>query len=405
MDPYEERRRWAASGALALTGWPGGPPVGPPAGFVTRAYDLADSIAARSGRLGFAVRLDPLGVLTERAALRGWTRCGRTSCGGSSHLLAAADGWIAVSLARPEDVELVPAWLGVDPSDDVVAAVAAAVAERGAEEVVERAVMLGMPVGRVPALDEQRPATGIGIVRLGDGDPRTSLDGVVVADLSSLWAGPLCGAVLADAGATVIKVESTTRPDGTRRGPAAIFDLFNAGKRSVALDFTDGDDHKRLHRLLERVDVVIESSRPRALRQLGIHAEEMLGRARPSVWVSITGHGRGAGAEDRVAFGDDAAAAAGLVGWSNDEPCFCLDAVADPLTGLAAGDAVLDLLGRGGSWLVDASLAGVASSFAGPTLDAGAFESVPPVVRRRRGTGPVLGADTAAVLAEFGVDP
>ena len=55
-------------------------------------------------------------------------------------------------------------------------------------------------------------------------------------DLSALWAGPLCGDLLAGAGATVVKVESTQRPDGARRGAHAFYDLMNGRKRSVALD-------------------------------------------------------------------------------------------------------------------------------------------------------------------------
>ena len=120
----------------------------------------------------------------------------------------------------------------------------------------------------------------------------------VVVDLSSLWAGPLCTRVLADLGATVIKVESDRRPDGARRGPLAFFERLHRGKRMVSLDLAGSE----LRELLADADVVIEASRARALRQLGIHAEEL----RPQVWLSITGYGREV---DRVAFGDDAAAA------------------------------------------------------------------------------------------------
>ena len=62
------------------------------------------------------------------------------------------------------------------------------------------------------------------------------MTGLVVIDLSALWAGPLCGDLLARSGATVVKVESTQRPDGARRGARAFFDLLNGRKRSVGLD-------------------------------------------------------------------------------------------------------------------------------------------------------------------------
>ncbi|WP_231122266.1 CoA transferase, partial [Mycobacterium intracellulare] len=55
--------------------------------------------------------------------------------------------------------------------------------------------------------------------------------GLLVADLSSMWAGPLCGRLLAHAGATVVKVESPRRPDGTRAGDRSFFDWMNHEKR------------------------------------------------------------------------------------------------------------------------------------------------------------------------------
>ena len=128
----------------------------------------------------------------------------------------------------------------------------------------------------------------------------------LVIDLSSLWAGPLCAQLLAGCGARVIKVESTARPDGARRGPARFYDLLNVGKESVALDFRDPADRKRLHALLAQADIVIESARPRALEQLGIHAAQLL-VARPGmVWLGITGYGRRAPMRDWIAYGDDA---------------------------------------------------------------------------------------------------
>ena len=101
-------------------------------------------------------------------------------------------------------------------------------------------------------------------------------DGLLVADLSSLWAGPLCGQLLARAGAVVVKVESPSRPDGTRRGEPAFFDWMNAGKLSYCVDFDSDSD--ALRRLLDAADIVIEGSRPAALRRRGLSAEDLPGR-------------------------------------------------------------------------------------------------------------------------------
>ena len=124
----------------------------------------------------------------------------------------------------------------------------------------------------------------------------------------------------------------------------------------------------------------------------------------PQVWVSITGYGRSEDAAHRVAFGDDAAAAGGLVVWSGDEPMFCADAVADPLSGLAAADACLDALGSGGRWLLDVSMAAVSAGLSGPTLPGHEDLVVqPPRARAVGARAPESGADTARVLAELGI--
>ena len=220
-----------------------------------------------------------------------------------------------------------------------------------------------------------------------------------MVDLSSLWAGPLCGQLLAAAGADVIKVESTARPDGARRGPASFFDLLNGEKRSVALDVSVPAGRHVLRRLIETADVVIESARPRALEQMGIAAYDLLGQSGgPRAWVSITSHGRDPGSAQRVGFGDCAAVAGGLVAGDGLGPCFLADAVADPLAGLVAAAAVLEALSAGGRWLLDAAMAPMAASAAGPLLDVPADLVQPPRAREIVCRAPMLGADTASVL-------
>ncbi len=80
-------------------------------------------------------------------------------------------------------------------------------------------------------------------------------------DLSSLWAGPLCGNLLQALGARVIKVESTQRPDGARFGAENFFDLLNANKECVALNLNAEEGREQLRQLLLRADIVIEASR------------------------------------------------------------------------------------------------------------------------------------------------
>jgi hypothetical protein len=83
---------------------------------------------------------------------------------------------------------------------------------------------------------------------------------------------------------------------------------------------------------------------------------------------------------------------------------FCADAVADPLTGLAAAGACLEALAGGGRWLLDVSMAGVCASLTGPTLPTSPDVPVaPPQARPVTRPAPELGADTAEVLAELGL--
>jgi hypothetical protein len=406
---------------MAITGRADGPPLGPPDRLVAGLRRSAAVVRQRSALLGVPLEVDAVALLGERAAIGGLTRRGQTSCGGATRLVRAADGWLAVSLPRPEDRELLPAWLGIDARDVEApwAAVEAALGDRWALEAAERAWMLGLPVSQLPQGPGAAPTAPPPLAPLGVittpvpapvPEPRPLRD-LTVIDLSSLWAGPLCGNLLSLAGADVVKVESTTRPDGSRAGPGRFFDVLNGGKRSVALDLADADGWRVLRRVLAAADVVVEGSRPRALEQRGIVATDLVANAGPRVWVSITGHGRTGSGRDRVAFGDDAAVAGGLVVADEAGPCFCADAAADPAAGLVAAAACLDALAVGGRWLLDVAMAGVAASLAGSTLgpdpdppvEGPADEVAPPRARAATGPGPALGAHTAEVLNGLGV--
>ena len=193
----------------------------------------------------------------------------------------------------------------------------------------------------------------------------------VVVELGSLWAGPLCGSLLRQRPArTVVKVESTERPDGARRGPSRV---LRPPQRRQAIDrrstssTADGRAGARATaRAGRRGDRGIAASRPRAARHR--RRRDRLGGGGPRSWLSITGHGRREPERDWVAFGDDAAVAGGLVVHDERGPVFCADAIADPITGVVAAGAVLEALREGGRWLVDVALSAVAASLAGPTL-------------------------------------
>ena len=387
---------WTASGARWLTD----PTLGTPDRLVARTAGIIDFLDGHGAGLAELAGANGLGLLAERAAMMGLPRSDRRSCGGASRLLRCSDDWIVVSLARESDIELIPAWLGVEPPTpgDAWATVERESTYRSSAEVVERAALLGLPCARV---GEVASADAVLLTPLGHAAARP-LDGAVVMNLASLWAGPLCADALARSGARVITVESTRRPDGGRAAPR-FFRALHESSESVALDLTMGADQERLRQLLSHADVVIEGSRPRALQQMGIDALELTSSG-PVVWVSITSHGRAGQCGERVGFGDDAAVAGGLVGWVGDEPRFVADAVADPLTGVVAAATVVQLLQSGGRWLVDLALARVARSMVGEWGPL-RVDIDPTRPRPRGGRHPMmpLGRDTDSVLAEFGI--
>ncbi|ORM26980.1 CoA transferase [Williamsia sp. 1135] len=362
----ESAKRWAESGLAHLTGEPDGPPDFSR----SRILEHADQAAAPFG-------VDAALLLAGRAGLTGTSRGGRTSVGGSTRLIRCRDNWCVFTLARPSDLDVIGALLETgEPIDDPWRMLADAAAEHEAAELVERGRLLGMPC----AVLDSHAGKPIVAQRLWSTRAARPIDsGLLVVDLSAMWAGPLCGQLLRGLGATVIKVESPDRPDGARYGNADFFEWMNGGKLQFSAPVSS--ESPVLAALLDVADVVIEASRPRALEQAGLAAVTRAPRS-GRVWVRITGYGAGHNVRDRVAFGDDAAVAGGLVGAGTHGPIFCGDAVADPLTGLEAAHAVLESLGRGGGEVLDVAMAGVAARYAAiPLATAGSDTAVsaPPV--------------------------
>ena len=376
---------WASSGLACMTGLPDGPPDFSRAKVLARARQVA---AEAGDRMGIAV--DAAALLAGRAALLGLTRGGRTSAGGATRLLAARDGWCALTLSRPDDVAAVPALLQVDdvPADPWPALQRWA-ATRPAAAVVERCALLDIPVAALGEAASTPPR----IRELGPRTPPRAFRGLLVADLSSMWAGPLCGQLLARAGATVVKVESPRRPDGTRGGDQSFFDWMNAEKLSYSVDFDS--QAEELHALLAAADIVIEGSRSAALERRGLGPDSVRPRA-GRIWLRINGYDDHRG---RPAFGDDAAVAGGLAGSAAGGPVFCGDAIADPLTGLAAAAAVAESVERGGGELIAVSMAAVAGTYAALPTEPSAQDvpAPPPTAPAASRPAPALGADNRTV--------
>ena len=318
-----------------------------------------DRISMLTGELGRRVVLDVRDVL-DRSNDLALKPPGRTSANGSCQIMLAADGWIALTLARSSDIELIPALIGSDVQGDPVSALRDAVASISCNSLINQGALLGLPLSHVGET-LARPR-GDSFVVMSGSDARPFEREMSVVDLSSLWAGPLCGAVLAGVGAQVVKIESRSRPDPTWLSTPALHHRLNGVKTSLKLDVTSEADLVELRRRVASADVLITSARPRAFESFGLTAEKVWTDNPGLIWVAVTGHGWWPPNGDRVAFGDDAAAAGGLVSWtSSGEPMFMGDALADPLTGLQAAIWTLDAIKRGQGGLIDAALSGCAA--------------------------------------------
>lgn len=396
---------WARSGAMWLSGHPDGPPRPCPAPLASCAQGAWLALAALAPRQ-LSPDFEAYRLLGERAAIAGLSRQGRLSAGGACRLWDAADGVLALNLAREDDLELLPAWTegAATGLDDL----ASALRRSAMEPMVARARLLGLAAAAVvPPVPRQSwfRTTSKGTPAAQAQLAIESGQAPLVVDLSALWAGPLCGQLLRSCGARVIKVESARRPDGARYGPRALFDLLNAGKESVQIDFASVHGLAALKTLLGHADIVIEGTRPRALEQLGIVAAEMVAARPGQVWLSITGYGRDEPQRDWIAYGDDAAVAAGLswlMGGDRGDPVFGGDAIADPLTGLHSALTTYAYWLKGGGVVLDVALHSVVSWCLGmpatPTI-ATEVAAEPPVARTPTARAAALGADTERVLA------
>ena len=316
---------------------------------------LGERVASLTAQLGRRVDVDALRI-TDRQGLLPLDAPTQRSPNRACRLIRAADGWVAVNLAREEDRELVAAWLRRELEGDPWDAIARAARTRACADLIADACLLGLPAARVGEVRCRGLAAPT--LRLGAETSPPSGRTLQVIDLTALWAGPMCGAILAEMGALVTKVESTRRPDPTRASSPEFFRRLNGRKQHLGLDLTDPAGQAQLRRLAEAADVLITSARPRAFASLGFDPQTLFAANPGLVWVAITGYGWTGEGAGRVAFGDDAAAAGGLVRWTaTGAPMFLGDALADPVAGLGAAAAALEGLLAGGGVLADVAMA------------------------------------------------
>jgi crotonobetainyl-CoA:carnitine CoA-transferase CaiB-like acyl-CoA transferase len=203
-----------------------------------------------------------------------------------------------------------------------------------------------------------------------------ALEGIRVLDVTQVMAGPFCAMMLADLGATVVKVEPPAG-DSTRQMPGASgtdspsFNAVNRGKRSIVLDLKTIQGREIFVRLARSSDIVIENYRPGVMTSLGLDYAALSAANPRLIYASISGYGqtgpqRGKGGFDLIAQG--VAGIMSITGEPGGPPVKAGVPVTDLGAGLFALVGILAALEHrhrtGAGQLIDTSLvdAGVALS-------------------------------------------
>jgi crotonobetainyl-CoA:carnitine CoA-transferase CaiB-like acyl-CoA transferase len=183
-------------------------------------------------------------------------------------------------------------------------------------------------------------------------DMEPPLSGLRVLEAARVLAGPLCGQILADLGAEVIKVERPDGGDETRDwGPpfldaqrSAYFLSCNRNKKSITLDFNLPADRRTFEELLARSDILLENFRTDSLPRWDLQAESLLQRYPRLIVCSISGFGRTGPLRDLPGYDFAIQALSGLMsitGPPAGPPYKVGVAVTDVLTALYASSAIL----------------------------------------------------------------
>lgn len=170
------------------------------------------------------------------------------------------------------------------------------------------------------------------------------LKGMRVLDLSHVMAGPVCGLMLADMGADVIKVEKIEGGDDTRRmlppdinGEPAAFMMMNRNKRGIALDLKNPHGREVLKRLVAKADVLIENYRHDTMQRLGLGYETLKEINPGLIYCEISGFGRTGPWGEQGGFDLVAQGMSGLMAITGEGPGRAPVKVGAPVTDITAG--------------------------------------------------------------------
>ena len=182
------------------------------------------------------------------------------------------------------------------------------------------------------------------------------LEGVRVLDLSRVFAGPLCGQVLADFGADVIKVEHPGRGDDTRdwgmrigKTETTYYNSMNRNKRSITVDLQTPEGVKIIRDLLPQCDVVVQNFKTGGAEKLGLGYEQLKDIKPDLIYCSVAGYDSSGPEAKRPGYDLVIQGEAGLMalnGEASQPPLKFGVAAVDMMTGMYAAQAVLAALFR-----------------------------------------------------------
>ena len=152
------------------------------------------------------------------------------------------------------------------------------------------------------------------------------LTGMRVIELAHIMSGPICGMMLADMGADVLKVEKTPDGDDSRRfapildcGESASFMIVNRNKRDIGLNLKTAGGRDVLTRLLANADVVTENYRAGTMEKFGLGYEQLKQMNPGLIYCSISGFGRTGPYADKGGFDLIAQGMSGLMSVTGEE--------------------------------------------------------------------------------------
>jgi len=234
-------------------------------------------------------------------------------------------------------------------------------------------------------LEVPPPSVTAPVVATGPRDGE-AFAGLKVADFSWIGVGPISAKALGDHGATVVHIESITRPDILRLAQPAkngelgldrsqFFADYNSSKLGLSLNLATPEGRALALRLIEWADVVVESFTPGTMKKLGLDPDELLAKHPALVWYSTCLLGQTGPYATFAGFGQQGSAIAGLhgiTGWPDRVPAGTWGAYSDMITphfGVAAlTAAILHSRKTGEGQRIDISQVEAAMHFTEPLL-------------------------------------